>query len=205
MNIVTIDFDIIMHKSLKFYNDLVDEDENTIQSMLNSSPDCGFIPISDLPLYNYLTNYINKVVQQLPKNKIIFIDSHNDVADIIDADVLNIGDKEFNIFNLDFHHDIAYDEDDKKNRFDECNCGNWVKYLFEHYDNFKEYIWIKTEESVNYDGRNYFVNKIRSYDVKKYNLEALAKSTDVLFLCKSEPWVPLEELFLYDLWKDLFA
>lgn len=205
MNIVTIDFDIVMHRSLGIYNDLVDDEENTVQDILNNNPESGFYPIPDLSLYNYLTNYVAKVAKKLPKNKIIFIDSHEAVANIIDADILNIGDKEFNIFNLDFHHDIAYDEDDKDNRLEEYDCGNWVKYLFDHYQNFKEYIWIKTKESTDYDGKNNFVYKTRNYDITKYNLDALVKSTDVLFLCKSEPWVPLEVNFLYELWKDLFA
>lgn len=36
MNIVTIDFDIIMHYSLNIYNDMVD-DENNIQTILNDN------------------------------------------------------------------------------------------------------------------------------------------------------------------------
>ena len=54
MNIVTIDFDIVMHKSLGFYNDLVNEDE-FIDSVLNRNTESNFIPNIDLSLYNYLT------------------------------------------------------------------------------------------------------------------------------------------------------
>ena len=45
--------------------------------------------------------------------------------------------------------------------------------------------------------------KVFTHNIKKYNLDALVKSTDILFICRSIPWVPLEDQQLYDTWKDL--
>ena len=45
--------------------------------------------------------------------------------------------------------------------------------------------------------------KVFTHNIKKYNLEALVKSTDILFICRSIPWVPREEQQLYETWKDL--
>lgn len=54
MNIVTIDFDIIMHWSLNIYNDFVSDEEN-ISSILSKNKNANFIPHVDLGLYYYLT------------------------------------------------------------------------------------------------------------------------------------------------------
>lgn len=204
MNIVTIDFDIIMHRSINLYNDLVD-DEDTISVILQENNEAHFIPNPDLFLYNYLTNYVAKCFKKLPKDHIFFIDDHDEVTELFNTKFANDLDK-FNIFNIDFHHDIAYDENDFSENIEEADCGNWVKYLFDKYpNNFKQYIWIKAKESLNFDRPMSFSKKIITYNIDKYNLDALLKSTDFLFLCKSEPWVPLEEQQLYELWKDLFA
>lgn len=201
MNIVSIDFDIIMHRSINIYNDLVD-DETSIQNILDENKEACFIPRSDLFLYNYLTNFILKCCQKLSKDNIIFIDDHHQIVDYFDSGVIQ-GDNDFNIFNIDFHHDIAYSEGDVENKVEELDCGNWIKYLFEHYsDNFKQYVWINTEESSTIDDRLMTFDRIYTYNIKKYNLDALIKSADILFICKSVPWVPLEEQQLYDTWID---
>lgn len=39
MNIVTIDFDVMMHRSLPLYNDLVDDEDVFIQEIMDEAPD----------------------------------------------------------------------------------------------------------------------------------------------------------------------
>ena len=205
MNIVTIDFDIIMHRSLNIYNDLVDDD-NSIQTLLNENKEAHFVPNSDLFLYNYLTQFVLKCAKKLPQEKIIFIESHEDILDYIENGQLNLQEA-FNVFNIDFHHDIAYAEEDMKEIIEEADCGNWVKYLFNHYSStFNQYVWVNTDESGDaYDVRfSTTINKKTIvYNIKKYNLDALVKSADILFICRSIPWVPDEEQQLYDSWKDI--
>ena len=204
MNIVTIDFDIIMHRSVNLYNDLVD-DETTIQSILNDNTEAHFIPNPDLQLYNYLTQFVIKCTKKLSQENIIFIDDHGEVSQLFTSGRVK-PDEDFNIFNIDFHHDIAYDDIDIEKRIKEIDCGNWVKYIAERYPNFKQYIWIKAKESGEVDKIRFgtsIVKKIVEQDIQKYNLDALVKSTDILLLCKSIPWVPEEEIALYNTWKDI--
>lgn len=204
MNIVTVDFDIVMHRSLNIYNDLVDDD-TTIQVILNDNKDAHFVPNSDLYLYNYLTNFVLKCAKKLTSDKIIFIDSHEEVLQFFETGGVK-PEESFNVFNVDFHHDIAYSEEDMTGILQEADCGNWVKYLFNHYTNFNQYVWINTEESGDADNPSFgtYINKkVITYDIKKYNLDALVKSVDVLYLCRSDPWVPAEEQQLYESWKDI--
>ena len=205
MNIVTIDFDIVMHRSIGLYNDLVDDD-NTIQTILDDNKESHFIPNPDLFLYNYLTNYILNCTKKLSKDKIIFIEEHHEVLNAFNTGLIK-NNENFNIFNIDFHHDIAYNDEDIDSKIEELDCGNWVKYLFEHYpQNFNQYIWINTDESGDANNDNFGMSinrKVFTHNIKKYNLEALVKSTDILFICRSIPWVPREEQQLYETWKDL--
>ena len=209
MNIVTIDFDIIMHRSLNLYNDLVDDDV-TIQSILNANLESHFIPNPDLQLYNYLTQFVIKCAEKLPKENIIFIDDHDEITYYFTSGKIKY-EEDFNIFNIDFHHDVSYDEKDIDNKIEEVDCGNWVKYIAERYPKFKQYIWIKAKEAEAFNKERFsetlsgilVSKKIIEQDIQKYNLDALLKSTDVLFLCKSIPWVPEEEIALYDTWKDI--
>lgn len=196
MNIVTIDFDIVMHWSIQFYNDLLDDD-TTIESIMSENPHANFIPNIDLYLYKYITEYILQCISRLPKDRIKFIESHEEVTDFFEG-----VDQKFNIFNIDHHHDIAYDKDDIENEIEELTCGNWVKYLFEKYgSNFQEYIWIYDEESIHFEGNIPFKRKISKYNIKEYNLYNLAKTTDYLFICKSTPWIPSNEQNLYSIWE----
>lgn len=197
MNIVTIDFDIIMHPSLNLYNNLID-DENTIQSILLANKDANFVPNSDLFLYDYLTEYVLKCLKRLPENRVFFIDDHNDVLDLFEEE--NFPREEFNVINIDFHHDIAYDDEDVEHMIEEADCGNWVKYLFENNPKFKQYVWVKSEESLEYEPEWIFKKRVNVHDIKKYNLDSLAKTTDYLFLCRSPEWVPLKEQQLYETW-----
>lgn len=201
MNIVSIDFDIIMHRSVNLYNDSVDDDYS-IQRILDENKNCGFIPIPDLFLYNHLTNFLIQCVKKLPADKIKFIEDHDEICQYFKENEVK-GD--FNIFNIDFHHDVAYADEDIENRVKDLDCGNWVKYLFERYPNFKQYIWINIKESIplNKELFGSYTSKIFPQDLKKYNLDALVKSADVLYICRSSPWVPLEQQQLYETWKDI--
>ena len=204
MNIVTIDFDIIMHWSLNIYNDFVSDEEN-ISSILSKNKNANFIPHVDLGLYYYLTQFIIKCIKKLPKDHIFFIDDHDGVVDLFDTNLIKPMEN-FTIFNIDFHHDIAYDEDDIKNKINDLDCSNWVKYIYEHYKHyFNQYIWINSEESADYDDyHSFFSKKMIIHNINQYNLDALVQSADVLFICKSEEWVPTEQQFLYDVWENIY-
>ena len=186
MNLVTIDFDIIMWPSIEIYNDLVDG-EFSVQDILDNNPNGGFIPTADLWLYKYLTDYVLEVSKKIDKDHIIFIESHEEVytqlKDIYPA---------ITLYNIDHHHDLGYGNND------ECDCGSWAKYLL---DNKKiySYIWINDEKSIQPDEKI----KFKQYPIKEYSLAGLIPETDYLVICSSPTWVPREQLALIEVWKEI--
>ena len=69
--VLTIDFDILMHQSINIYNDY----DNDVNEFLLDFPFINQLPI-DLELYENLTNFL----LQIPKNKIVFIKDHDEIA-----------------------------------------------------------------------------------------------------------------------------
>ena len=124
------------------------------------------------------------------------------MVDIIDN--MHLEDPFF-LYNVDFHHDIAYDEDEIKGSVEIVDCGNWVKYLFQKYkDLFNKYVWIKTKESEDYDYTNFFSRRFKTEDIDRFDFHSLSKKTDLLVICMSPAWVPHEQLELFKLWQKLF-
>lgn len=206
MNVMTIDFDIILHWSLNIYNNSVGSDEDNISDLLKENPNAYFTPRCDFGLYEYLTSFLIKCIKILPKDNIKFIEDHDEVVELFDPtlDIIKPTEK-FKIYNIDFHHDIAYDEDDIDEAIEEIDCGNWIKYLFENYPNFESYIWINTSESLDYDDEySPLLKKVFTQNINKYNLDALVKKIDYLYICKSPEWVPIDIQFLYEVWKDIY-
>ena len=132
MNIVTIDFDIIMGPSIGVYNNAVNEDFK-VDSIIEDYPFLSNVP-ADLNIYEYLTRYIVDVIKVLPQDKIQFIRSHEQIVPLVSKY------RNANLVNIDHHHDIGYEiEDWAKPIVGKPQCGNWVKKLFDtkvinHYD-----------------------------------------------------------------------
>ena len=136
------------------------------------------------------------------KASIKFINGHNEMIKIIDNEVK----EPFTLYNVDFHHDIAYDEYDVSNTVEDVDCGNWVKHLFEKYGpKFLRYNWIRPKEATSYKEYSPFSRKIEEHMLDRFDFHGLSKNTDILVLCKSEPWVPHEQLELFKIWELLFA
>ena len=94
--------------------------------------------------------------------------------------------QELRILNLDFHHD-AY------NISQELNCGNWVLKLKERTANPVTYQWVTSE-----NGWNCAEVTIPSFIKESYRFKSFAEylswnkdyKPDLIFLCRSDVWVP---------------
>lgn len=185
MNIVTIDFDIIMSPSIEFYNDLIGV-ENPIKDFVADFSFLTTMP-ADLYQYEYLTRFII-MAQKYVKDNIYFITDHKYVIDILKKLPHN---EPINLINIDHHHDLGYDDKDwnlPSLKWRGYNCGNWVRYSKETklIDN---YCWVKNENSqnVNPKGEKYIDQELL---FKESKLEENVKSTNVLILCASYEWIP---------------
>lgn len=131
MNIVSIDFDIIMAPSIEFYNNNVRDRtlfDNPLLKVCNA----------DLEHYRRLTDWL---IKNKKENNVIIIKSHERIVNYID----NPDDI---VINIDHHHDLGY-KFLENTCLDESkiDCGNWAEYLLSN-KLIKKYIWINNENSI---------------------------------------------------------
>lgn len=187
-NIITIDFDIIMAPCIQLYNNMVPN--FNWEQLRKTFPQMQLLN-ADLIHYQRLTKWLLKIIKEIPKENIIFIENHGAINKYLPKEKVNI-------YNIDHHHDCGYGEKTKTR--EELNCGNWVYDIARH--NFlNTYTWIKnvnsSQEKEKYEG---LIN--HQFDLVNYELKNLPKP-DLLILCLSEPWTPPEYRPLFYLWKEL--
>ena len=191
--IVTIDFDIIMHPSIDIYND---SDLTVDEFLLKHESTLGWMA-ADLELYRELTNFI----LSFDYDKIKFIYDHHDIVEEIE----NITEK-IELYNIDYHHDIGYNDKVWTIKLQDYDEGNWVRKLWEN-NKLKSYTWLRHYNSsdVSEKDKKFLTDKHFLIDesfIKAYMLDDL-KDADELYISRSSPWVPSYYIHLYELWEDL--
>lgn len=190
MNIVTIDFDIIMAPSIESYNYFINEDGNNLSALESQYEHFNFCR-ADLSIYQKLTHYI---LYSQPK-EIIFINHHGDIKQFIT--------EKCNLINIDHHHDVGYQKEFYEDNFPD-SCGNWVERLYRE-NKIESYTWVKNINSVLIDvPENKITNQkiMQDDDIDKY-LNNLAQHTDKLIICSSFPWIASQYYDLFYTWKDI--
>ena len=203
--ILSIDFDIIMHPCIDLYNEDVEgsDEPKELWKWLEEE--------YKLEDYNLLTgdfNILFEIAKLINYNKdkpIYFIDEHQEIIDILqerpeyNTDV-------YKIYNIDFHHDIWYDEDSPNEILynDEYTCADWVGYLYLK-KKLKQYIWLKASNSNLLEtpiyGKNFNFKTLGLTDFDKlYRVDF-----DEIYFCLSPHWVPEKYRKLYDLIKLFLA
>lgn len=197
MNVVTIDFDIIMRPSISFYNDMVDI-ENPFKDYIEEFSYLTNIP-ADLYIYDYITRYITKTMVGGCR-KVYFINSHESAAKILKE--LSI-EKPVTLYNIDHHHDLGYDmeEFDWKKPVATSNVGNWIKYCKDR-RYIDKYYWVHNENSDMYpDEAKKYVTA--DYNLKDVNLDDEEFTPDALIICASYEWIPPMYHSLYLTWNSI--
>lgn len=176
MNIVTIDFDI--------FTCGIDEENHIV----------------DLELYRKFSDYVFKVIDKLPVDKIFFIENHENILQYLPKDENNC------IINIDHHHDIYYGD---KEEAHVLNCGNWGYKAFKD-KMVSNFIWIKNKNSMDNQLTDYildekdFLQKINGIDIDFLNFQNLYNNTDMLVICLSINWVGEKNQPLYEIWQDYY-
>ena len=173
MNVLSIDFDIIMAPSINLYNNMVPElkwDE-----LLKNLPNLSTTP-ADLNIYSDLLRYLLRTIDKTSSIYIAY--SHSFIKDYLQYDC------DLNITNIDHHHDIFYNIKDTENKLQDCSCANWVKYFYDQ-NKLKNYTWVHNDNSCDPNFEvNFKYNKIPFREFK------FANSYDKYFICLSPEWVP---------------
>lgn len=191
MKILSIDFDYIMYPCIKLYNNLCDGKENPTVTWNMIEQERG---VEKFLCYdaNALME-IAKVIKRNIKNgaKLIPINDHDEIIQYLENE------KNIELLNIDYHHDIIYHSEDINSLadFGKYDCGNWVGYL--QLNNFlKEYTWLKAPSSslCTIDLPNF---QYKTLGLKDFN--SITDDYDCVFFCLSPQWVPYKYHHLYQL------
>lgn len=193
LNILSLDFDYF----LKF--------ENDDASVLAEFPDGteSFLQYNDAI---WATHLAHKEVEdriktvkcnedELAKVSVFLNDCKPDIPVMIANSHVHIYDfilshakpgQELRILNLDFHHDAYHTEQ-------ELNCGNWVLKLKDRIDNPVVYQWVTSDNGWNASEGTiprFVQGAYRFKTFKDYLSWNKEYKPDLIFLCRSDVWVP---------------
>lgn len=192
INILSVDFDWIMEPSINIYNEIADG-KIPLDQVLKLSPGVTLKP--DLEKYKTLIIYLGNIVRSLPnRDRVQICQNHDEIIDAIN-NIWKLTDKEYNIYNIDHHHDCGYavqtqDDIDKQG----LACGNWIT----HCKNLQSYTWINNKNSdINIIDEVFqnFHKYVYTNDINIINYI----SFDYVFICLSPGWIPSELQPLFDI------
>lgn len=183
MNVLSIDFDIIMAPDINLYNPLVGpspEGERTITKIMDDYPmlkGCR----ADLGHYQKIMNYILDVVKLLDIKDIRISYSHEDIKNLL-SDL-----KDVHVFNIDHHHDLGYPNPDQNPEEMPITCANWGEYFFQQ-NIITKFTWLKNSNSdIHPDYKD--DGRVIMMDLGSFDLNELPPM-DKVFICLSPEWVP---------------
>lgn len=180
--VLSIDFDICMGRVLPIYNACVPADWNRIIADFPAMADAPM----DFEIYKQIGLFLTH-----PDNlnkEIYFADNHDKILNFLEEEK-----DDLIITNIDFHHDLGYDDGTKK----AIDCANWAKYLLDNDSRVKSYIWVHSpysnveekKQQYSYIHHNFFDYKLMSH----------IGNFDKIFICLSPEWVPPTYYNLFDM------
>lgn len=194
--ILSIDLDIIFSPYIGIYNNYV----------LNNIPNKDIWEkiqelyyINDFELNKKYNNLILEIIKEYQnKVKTIYIgEDHSSILQAIQNEKLNFNTPyKFDLYNIDYHHDIFYSEDQGKriSQYELCDCGSWVGYL-SYFNYLNEYYWFcgqgsNLEQKLLLDSEPQAVPK--TYKIL-FNEFPMDLNIDLMFISLSFPWMPLNK------------
>lgn len=200
MKILSIDFDAIMFPCIRLYNEYCYGNENatTIWRQLEFDRDINQYLSYDANVYKN----IGKIIFKNIKNgaKLIPIQEHQMLVDHLKKyDLLDL---QFDITNIDYHHDIAYNRNSfVEMEFDNYTCADWAGYLMT-LNPETTLTWVRCPGSSPYnEDIKEFSNTITIKRIDE--IVDLDDDYDLIYFCLSPQWVPYVYHHLYDLLIDL--
>ena len=188
-NIISIDFDICMWQDIQIYNDSISSaSRDSVDRLVKTMPLLGYVRF-DAHAYRAIVNILIEAKQLIGKDNIHFIIDHEEILQYLPKD------KEFNLYNIDHHHDMGYEEKIGVRP----QCGDWVCHAYDKYP-MKKYYWVSDDLGVEPDTDKYEVQRLR---VNSFSYHNILPETSKVIVCLSPTWVPSQFYPLYDLLHDL--
>ena len=185
MNVLSIDFDYFQNTDVDCLRHCY---PNGIDRTAEESVEAwrGFYLLPDIAKR---LNSVNLLVEEFEKAKELIqvqspdcttmvANSHISIYDFICDEMDRRGDKKLWISNIDMHHDMF-------NENPALDCGNWIGHIQEKYQKTRME-WIANPVS-----REMYGLEDAQFDMIKTGIAAMKqKSFDVVFLCRSDNWLP---------------
>ena len=188
-NIISIDFDICMWQDIQIYNDSISSaSRDSVDRLVKTMPLLGYVRF-DAHAYRAIANILIEAKQLIGKDNIHFIIDHEEILRYLPKD------EEFNLYNIDHHHDMGYEEKIGVRP----QCGDWVCHAYDKYP-MKKYYWVSDDLGVEPDTDKYEVQRLR---VNSFSYHNILPETSKVIVCLSPTWVPSQFYPLYDLLHDL--
>ncbi len=183
MNVLSIDFDIIMAPDIGLYNPLIragSEEKNvTLKKLCEDFPmlnNCR----ADLNHYQKIVNFLINNIKHLNPKDIRVSFTHEDIKHLLSG-LSNV-----NMFSIDHHHDLGYvnPEDDVEENIP-CTCANWGDFFLRD-KTITHFTWLKNTNSSEHPIYSKD-SRITTFNLSDYDLNDIPK-IDKLFLCLSPEW-----------------
>lgn len=187
-----------MSPCIKLYNDksLGDENPTVIWRRLSDEMGIDNFLCYDATTLRNITLLIQRVISS--GASLIAIEEHHKIIDDLK---LTDGEK-IDIVNIDFHHDIWYNQNSLSDidSFDTYTCADWAGYLIRK-GFANSYTWYKMPNS------DIFMGEVDvPYTVKtSREIPDINDKFDAVYFCLSPQWVPYKYHHLYDLIVELFG
>jgi|TARA_R110002012_G_scaffold6913_1_gene32910 hypothetical protein len=133
-----------------------------------------------------------KQQEELLSFLIPIIYKHNDITISLSHDkiypIFTHGYDEYNLFNIDHHHDYHYD----KSKLNELNEGNWLYHLSNVFKKKINYVWVSNPNSLHIHLKE--MDKLKSFYFD-HNIDFIKQKTfDKIFLCCSPDYAMTPEV-----------
>lgn len=184
MNVLSIDFDIIMAPDIGLYNSIVGtshDNSRSIEQRIKEHPMLAGCR-ADLNHYQRMVLYILRVIKDLDIEDIRISNTHEDIKNVL-KDLNNV-----HIYNIDHHHDLGYPQEGKTPSEEHCSCANWGEYYFNK-GIITEFTWLNNTNSGPVPPAWENDNRVTTCLYQETELDDLPKM-DKLFLCLSPEWTP---------------
>lgn len=200
--VLSIDIDYLMSPCINLYNDCIGSDEfqhGNLWDKLNQLRGIDKHLAYDERSLVELTSLFCNQLRHVPKENIFFAEEH----DMILEQLSKIKGEKFDIYNVDHHHDIYYNPQQKSevDRFDFACLANWVYYLGKN-DKINKYYWVRNENSARFSDAER-IELTFPFDDETYCQDLIKLDHDVIFdyifVCRSNDYLPKKCDYLFDL------
>ena len=204
LNVLSIDFDIIMYPCIRLYNEHINGSDTAKQiwDFLDHEYEMDKYVSYDAKTL-LLLGFLLRTARS-NKTRIVPLEEHQQIVDDLKKDV-NYDTNLYNLTNVDFHHDIFYRKEDISvtKYFDKYNCSNWVGYLYKN-NKLASYTWYKAPNSQGYDPNIIEENDRYKFDIKSVTtdedkIDLLKMIFNTVYIVKSPQWIPYKYIHLYNL------